>query len=34
IAGYDAGPVRAPLTDLTPDECDMLAALMDKQGKQ
>jgi len=34
IAGYDAGPVRAPLTDLTPEECDMLAALMDKQGKQ
>ncbi|MCF7535335.1 5-dehydro-4-deoxyglucarate dehydratase [Pseudomonas petrae] len=34
LAGYDAGPVRAPLTDLTSDEVDMLAALMDKQGKQ
>ncbi|RRV04190.1 5-dehydro-4-deoxyglucarate dehydratase [Pseudomonas sp. v388] len=34
IAGYDAGPVRAPLTDLTSEEVDMLAALMDKQGKQ
>jgi 5-dehydro-4-deoxyglucarate dehydratase len=34
IAGYDAGPVRAPLTDLTAEECEMLAALMDKQGKQ
>ncbi|MGH8464899.1 MAG: 5-dehydro-4-deoxyglucarate dehydratase, partial [Pseudomonas sp.] len=34
IAGYDAGPVRTPLTDLTPDEYEMLAALMDKQGAQ
>ncbi|WP_296257517.1 MULTISPECIES: 5-dehydro-4-deoxyglucarate dehydratase [unclassified Pseudomonas] len=34
IAGYDAGPVRAPLTDLTAEEVDMLAALMDKQGQQ
>jgi 5-dehydro-4-deoxyglucarate dehydratase len=34
LAGFDAGPVRAPLTDLTSDEVDMLAALMDKQGKQ
>jgi 5-dehydro-4-deoxyglucarate dehydratase len=34
LAGYDAGPVRTPLTDLTSDEVDMLAALMDKQGKQ
>ncbi|TDV59671.1 5-dehydro-4-deoxyglucarate dehydratase [Pseudomonas sp. LP_7_YM] len=34
IAGYDAGPVRAPLTDLTAEEVDMLAALMDKQGRQ
>jgi 5-dehydro-4-deoxyglucarate dehydratase len=34
IAGYDAGPVRAPLTDLTKEEFEMLAALMDKQGQQ
>ncbi|MEX6676442.1 5-dehydro-4-deoxyglucarate dehydratase [Pseudomonas sp. W2Oct36] len=34
LAGYDAGPVRAPLTDLTSEEVDLLAALMDKQGKQ
>jgi 5-dehydro-4-deoxyglucarate dehydratase len=34
IAGYDAGPVRTPLTDLTAEEYEMLAALMDKQGKQ
>jgi len=34
LAGYDAGPVRTPLTDLTPDEMDMLAALMDKMGPQ
>ncbi|MNE28171.1 putative 5-dehydro-4-deoxyglucarate dehydratase [compost metagenome] len=34
IAGYDAGPVRTPLTDLTPEEYEMLAALMDKQGAQ
>ncbi|WP_394559841.1 5-dehydro-4-deoxyglucarate dehydratase [Aquipseudomonas alcaligenes] len=34
IAGYDAGPVRAPLTDLLPDEVDKLAALMDKLGPQ
>ena len=34
IAGYDAGPVRAPLTDLTAEEFEMLAALMDKQGQQ
>jgi 5-dehydro-4-deoxyglucarate dehydratase len=34
IAGYDAGPVRTPLTDLTGEEYEMLAALMDKQGKQ
>lgn len=32
IAGYDAGPVRAPLTDLRPDEYEMLAALIQKQG--
>ena len=34
IAGYDAGPVRAPLTDLLPNEVEMLAALMDKLGPQ
>lgn len=34
IAGYDAGPVRAPLTDLTSEEVEMLAALMKKQGAQ
>jgi 5-dehydro-4-deoxyglucarate dehydratase len=34
IAGYDAGPVRAPLTDLKPDEYERLAALMDKLGPQ
>jgi 5-dehydro-4-deoxyglucarate dehydratase len=34
LAGYDAGPVRAPLTDLTGAECEMLHALMQKQGAQ
>ncbi|MFL9812841.1 5-dehydro-4-deoxyglucarate dehydratase [Stutzerimonas sp. VN223-3] len=34
IAGYDAGPVRAPLTDLLPDEYEALAALIKKQGAQ
>ncbi|MDD1509632.1 5-dehydro-4-deoxyglucarate dehydratase [Pseudomonas sp. CNPSo 3701] len=34
IAGYDAGPVRAPLTDLLPDEYEKLAALIDAQGAQ
>ncbi|MDH4568533.1 5-dehydro-4-deoxyglucarate dehydratase [Pseudomonas sp. BN414] len=34
IAGYDAGPVRAPLTDLLPDEYERLAALIDAQGPQ
>ena len=34
LAGYDAGPVRAPLTDLLPDEVEKLAALMDKLGPQ
>ncbi|TMV54141.1 5-dehydro-4-deoxyglucarate dehydratase, partial [Thioclava sp. BHET1] len=33
LAGFDAGPVRAPLTDLTPEEMDMLGALMEKAGK-
>ncbi len=34
IAGYDAGPVRTPLTDLTEQEYEALAALMDKMGPQ
>jgi 5-dehydro-4-deoxyglucarate dehydratase len=34
ISGYDAGPVRAPLTDLRPDEYKALAALIEKQGAQ
>jgi 5-dehydro-4-deoxyglucarate dehydratase len=34
IAGYDAGPVRAPLTELKPDEYERLAALIDKLGPQ
>ena len=34
IAGFDAGPVRAPLTDLSRDEYEALAALMAKQGAQ
>ncbi|WP_442763628.1 5-dehydro-4-deoxyglucarate dehydratase [Malikia spinosa] len=32
IVGHDAGPVRAPLSDLTPAECDELAALIAKLG--
>jgi len=28
LAGFDAGPVRPPLTDLTEEEDTMLAALM------
>ncbi|WP_208733610.1 dihydrodipicolinate synthase family protein, partial [Pseudomonas duriflava] len=34
IVGHDAGPVRAPLTDLKPDEYERLAALIDKLGPQ
>ncbi len=34
IVGYDAGPVRAPLTDLLPGEYEQLAALIDAQGAQ
>jgi len=34
IVGHDAGPVRAPLTDLKPDEVDQLAALIEKLGAQ
>ena len=32
--GHDAGPVRPPLTDLEPDEMEMLKALIDKLGPQ
>lgn len=34
IVGHDAGPVRAPLTDLLPEEYEQLAALIEKQGAQ
>jgi 5-dehydro-4-deoxyglucarate dehydratase len=34
IVGRDAGPVRAPLTDLTADETERLAALIAKLGPQ
>ena len=34
IVGYDAGPVRAPLTDLLPDEYEALAKLVEAQGAQ
>ena len=34
LVGHDAGPVRAPLTDLKPDEMDALAALIKKLGHQ
>ncbi len=34
IVGHDAGPVRAPLTDLKPDEVQALAALIDPLGPQ
>jgi len=34
LVGHDAGPVRAPLTDLNEDECAMLDALIRKQGAQ
>ncbi|TBW07832.1 5-dehydro-4-deoxyglucarate dehydratase [Azotobacter chroococcum] len=34
IVGHDAGPVRAPLTDLLPDEYERLAALIRKLGPQ
>ncbi|MCR2721515.1 hypothetical protein NSP19_24625, partial [Salmonella enterica] len=32
LVGHDAGPVRAPLTDLRPEELDMLDALIRKLG--
>ncbi|MDA8447941.1 5-dehydro-4-deoxyglucarate dehydratase [Paracidovorax valerianellae] len=34
IVGHDAGPVRAPLTDLKPGEIEELKALIDKLGPQ
>ncbi|MBV6288252.1 5-dehydro-4-deoxyglucarate dehydratase [Pseudomonas aegrilactucae] len=34
LVGHDAGPVRAPLTDLLPDEVAQLKALIDKLGPQ
>jgi len=34
LAGHDAGPVRAPLTELKTDEVERLAALMSKLGPQ
>jgi 5-dehydro-4-deoxyglucarate dehydratase len=34
LVGHDGGPVRAPLTDLTPEECDMLHKLIVAQGAQ
>ncbi|MGP1614480.1 MAG: 5-dehydro-4-deoxyglucarate dehydratase [Pollutimonas bauzanensis] len=34
LAGHDAGPVRAPLTDLKPDEVEMLRVLIDQAGPQ
>ncbi|HEY0063926.1 MAG TPA: 5-dehydro-4-deoxyglucarate dehydratase [Telluria sp.] len=34
LVGHDAGPVRAPLTDLNEAECEMLARLIAKQGAQ
>ncbi len=34
IVGHDAGPVRAPLSDLKPAEMEQLKALIDKLGPQ
>jgi len=34
LVGRDAGPVRAPLTDLNGEELDMLDALIRKLGAQ
>lgn len=34
IVGHSAGPVRAPLTDLKPNEVEMLKVLIDKLGPQ
>ena len=34
IVGHGAGPVRTPLTDLKPNEMEMLKALIDQLGSQ
>jgi 5-dehydro-4-deoxyglucarate dehydratase len=34
LVGHDAGPVRAPLSDLKPSEMEELAALIKKLGPQ
>jgi len=34
LVGHDAGPVRAPLTDLTEDELEQLDVLIKKLGAQ
>jgi 5-dehydro-4-deoxyglucarate dehydratase len=34
LVGHDAGPVRTPLTDLTPQECEQLNALIKALGPQ
>ena len=34
LVGHDAGPVRAPLTDLTATECEALGALIARLGPQ
>jgi 5-dehydro-4-deoxyglucarate dehydratase len=34
LVGYDAGPVRTPLADCTPEEHEQLKALIDKLGPQ
>ncbi|WP_439669584.1 5-dehydro-4-deoxyglucarate dehydratase [Cupriavidus necator] len=34
LVGHDGGPVRAPLTDLTGEEMEMLGALINKLGPQ
>jgi 5-dehydro-4-deoxyglucarate dehydratase len=34
LVGHDAGPVRAPLTDLKPEEMDQLKALIARLGSQ
>jgi 5-dehydro-4-deoxyglucarate dehydratase len=34
LVGHDAGPVRAPLTDLRTEELEMLDALIRKLGPQ
>jgi 5-dehydro-4-deoxyglucarate dehydratase len=34
LVGHDGGPVRAPLTDLTGEECEMLHKLILAQGAQ